>query len=65
MRLNTALSSVLAELEYSGRLLIKSLPICETLRMPIVAYAVKHGLVIQDKKSIVITGRGLDFIKNQ
>ena len=65
MQLSSALSTVLAELEYSGRLLIKSLPVCETARMPIVAYALKHGLVVQDKKSIVITLRGIDYINNQ
>ena len=65
MPLKAALDLVMRDLEYSGRLTIRWLPICESLRQPVIAYAEKHGLIINYGKTIEPTLKGLNYIKNQ
>jgi len=65
MPLKAALALVLSELEYSGCLAIKWLPICESAKYSTIAYAEKHGLIVNKGRTIAITAKGLRYVENQ
>jgi DNA-binding PadR family transcriptional regulator len=65
MPLKAALCLIMNELEYSGCLAIRWLPICESVKYTTVAYAEKHGLITSNGKTIAITNKGLQYVQNQ